>query len=796
MNSRATQQHEVILKTESNIEPNYFAVAAVFMLVLTVGLFILQSFKFQVDATILETHVRALHLQSTRAQTALYLTLLGLFATICTITLLFPSIRIVPYAVHSDQIIMAIVMVTAIVFGSWTREFLLGFLFTAVALILLWGKWPIMDPDSWSKLSSGERRQLAGRVIFWILMAGVGCYILPLATPSLIHSTFELLGIKIYSTATLMDQVKMAIVRVITIALGSTQFLLGLLFAAIAIAILRVKWPIMNPDSWTNFLSGRWMQMAGSALFWLAVAGAGCYFILFVLLPLATPLLVHNGPEMRGIEGHYSVTVLPGFDLCCSRDGEVQRANYGVAMPLLTALSLKVSSFFGVPDTDLVRAVKLNQLIAAVMICVLSYLLNKKNYPYIMVLALGLTAFTLSNVGMAVGYPNQSGIRFIPALAALIMLVLELRRARLRIWLLASVAALAVIMNPETGMATTVGFVVAVILKGYIPQAPIASTARALAQFAATFVIVLIIGSNLILEMILKDASGGLFQFVMLFTTGGYGGVVSKPSAVASLIFLVAITFVLRSVWHAREGVLQSTDVYEAAVGSIMLFWLMYYVNRMAEWNLWFELVLLVLIIAPRLTLSNGYLLFRQPAQFGGFSMAVACLIVGQAASSVNNFMPLAEEGIRWQRVGCDEGDNLDGKCLPWLKGTNFDLQMKALTAKFSRTDTLVLSGISTYARLRGFNEGFPWYDPMEIVHKDEVSTIVGWINSRGPKYVIADDPTYRIARAAPEHSNQIQIYIPLLSSYREVSRESGWIVLERVPGLPATAGNMIPMHP
>ena len=684
------------MKAESNMEPNFFVVASVFMLVFTVGLFILHFFKFPVDATILETHVRLLNLESTRIQTTLYLTLLSLFAIICAITLLFPSIRMIPRATHLDPLIMILVMVMAIVLGSWSRAFYLGFLVVTAALIVLRARWPIIEQDPWSKLASG-----------------------------------------------------------------------------------------------------RWMQLAGRIIFWLMIGGLGCYFIIFVLSPLGTPLLIHNALELRGIETHYSVTVLPGFDLvCCSGEGTVQRINYGVAMPLLTAIALKIFSFFGGSVTDLVWAVKFNQLIAAAMICVLSYLLNKKNYPYIMALVLGLTAFTLSNVGQAVGYPNQSGIRYVPALAALIVLVLELRRIKLRIWLLASVAALAVIMNPETGMATTVGYVVAVILKGHIPQAPIISTMRTLAWFMVIFVIVLTVGSNLFLEMILRDAPGGLLQFLILFTTGGYGGMVDKPSAVASLIFLAAITIVLRSVWRAREGTLQSTDIYEAAVGSIMLFWLMYYVNRMAEWNLWFELVLLVLMIAPRLTLNNGSLLFRRSAQFGGVSMVVACLIGGLVASSVAQFMPLAKEGIRWQRVGCNEGDSLDGKCLPWLKSSNLETQMKVLTERYSRADTLVLSGISTYARLRGFNEGFPWYDPMEVVHKKDVSTIVEWIDSRGPKYVIADDPVYEIALATPEHSKQILSYIALLRSYREVSKESGWIVLERVMGYPATVDSVPSMHP
>ena len=156
---------------------------------------------------------------------------------------------------------------------------------------------------------------------------------------------------------------------------------------------------------------------------------------------------------------------------------------------------------------------------------------------------------------------------------------------------------------------------------------------------------------------------------------------------------------VLRSVWRARKGKLQATDIHEAAVGSIMLVWLMYYVNRMSEWNLWFELVLLVLLIAPRLSLSAASLWFLRPVKFDGLTLVIVCLIGGQAAASATKFILFAKEGIRSQQLGCNEGASLDGKCLPWLKDSNFEFQIKALTEKYSPADTLVLSGVPARCR-------------------------------------------------------------------------------------------------
>ena len=225
-----------------------------------------------------------------------------------------------------------------------------------------------------------------------------------------------------------------------------------------------------------------------------------------------------------------------------------------------------------------------------------------------------------------------------------------------------------------------------------------------------------------------------------------------------------------------------SVDAYEAAIGTIMLVWLMYYVNRMAEWNLWFQLVLLALLIAPRITFEGWRQLFRKPLRYGvTFSMIIVCLIGGQLISSSFQF---TRQAIGWfgaQNQSCGDGMILDGKCLPWLRGSKFELQINALTEGYSPAETLVLSGVSTYARLHGFNDGFPWYGPMEAIRKKDVELIVDWIEKHGPKYILADDPSYDIALAAPEHSRQIQSYLPHLVSYREVRRDAGWIILERV---------------
>lgn len=654
-----------------------YSLTASFTLIFTIGLFVLHFFKFSVDTTILETHVRALNNESSWAQGMFYFMLLGLFAMLCASALLWPNAKITLGASRTDRILAIAVVMVAFLGGYRSKQFLLGFLF--VALLLAFAR------------------------------------MLNFYRPPIIF--------------TQLDRAR--------------------------------------------------TQTFQAVLFWLSASIVFIYITIFAIVPLATPLLVQEPFELSAIEGHYAMTVLPGSDLF--KKGVVEHTNYGLGMPLLTALALKLLALFGVSGTALVQAVKLNQLIAIAMICIVCVLINRKFFPYIMVLVLGMTAFTLSNISSAVFYPNQSGIRYIPILASLIVLVLEMRRAQLRIWLLASASAVLLIISPETGLAATAGYIVAVVLKRYSPQTPVTSIFGSLVWFGTFFVATWLVCSVLIVGPLLKNSSGGSFQYMGLFISG-YAGRVDKPSVIATLLFFVATTVVLHAVWRARYGILLSVDACEAAIGTIMLVWLMYYIKRMYECNLWFQLVLLVLLIAPRITVERCQQLFSKPLRFEvTLSMLIACLIGGQIASSSFQF---ASQGVSWLKephIGRGDSVILDGKYLPWLHGSKFERQINALKG-YSPSETLVLSVMSTYARLHGFNDGFPWYEPMgEVIHKKNIDKIIDWIEIQGPKYILADDPNYDIAKTAPEHCQQIQWYILRLVSYREISREAGWIVLERV---------------
>lgn len=168
---------------------------------------------------------------------------------------------------------------------------------------------------------------------------------------------------------------------------------------------------------------------------------------------------------MLWIDGHYAVTVLSGLDLV--HGNTVQNVNYGISMPILTASYLYLLSIFDYSKYGLVDAVKFYQLVAIVIIGLILYIKEGKNIAIPLLLIIGLTAYTTANTGIAIGYPNQSGIRYIPLIIGLLLFAVEMKNKIPRTWVLAFISSFCTVMNPETGFALTLGLLFASMLVAY-----------------------------------------------------------------------------------------------------------------------------------------------------------------------------------------------------------------------------------------------------------------------------------------------------------------------------------------
>jgi len=130
--------------------------------------------------------------------------------------------------------------------------------------------------------------------------------------------------------------------------------------------------------------------------------------------------------------------------------------------------------------------------------------------------------------------------------------------------------------------------------------------------------------------------------------------------------------------------------------------------------------------------------------------------------------------------ASCLSTDQLNGFCLPGFGNNAISKQLGALN-EFTPSDSIVLTGFSTAVRIKGFNENFPLFDPMEIVLKKDVRKIVDWIETKGPRFILADGPASSATLVSPEHTEQIWLYLSSLQAYREVKGHSDWVVFERI---------------
>ena len=502
--------------------------------------------------------------------------------------------------------------------------------------------------------------------------------------------------------------------------------------------------------------------------------------ISFWIVPLFSPMFVESLKDLRWIEGHYANTVLSGRDLVLADDVQVKRAIYGLGMPLLIAAFYKVAYYLGISGVELSDAVKFYQLFSLLLIGTVVFIVNKKNLILGFLLAISLTLYMLSNIAHTIGYPNQSGIRYTPILLGLLIFALELKRQNPRVWISAITSAIVVVLSPETGLALTGGFVVAVILIEYKSSAPLSSISLTVSKFFTVFSFTFVFLFYLIVRPLSETSGGSNFELLWLFGGSGYGGLVNRLSLSAGLIFLIAATTVLRIFVRARDGKLSKMDVWQVAIASVMLVWFYYYINRMAEVNLLFQWVLLVLLLAPLLDLGRFKLESVKPYKARPLELVLFSLIASQLVYSTHIAFSNSRSWFHSYRAGCLSTDQLNGICLPGFGNNAMSKQLTALN-EFSPSNSIVLTGFSTAVRIKGFNKNFPLFDPMEIALKKDVHKIVDWIESKGPRFILADGPTSSATLASPEHTEQIWLYLSMLKSYREVERRSDWVIFERI---------------
>ncbi len=512
-------------------------------------------------------------------------------------------------------------------------------------------------------------------------------------------------------------------------------------------------------------------------------ASAVVFFAAFYILPRSFPLFISDKAFLSNLELHYAMSVLPGFEFGSGmQHGLIGKQYYGFSMSLLMAAAAWALGFIESEMTRLALAVKLLQLTALAIFLAALYVLNRRNFLFLCLVALCMTA-ALTTVGLPVYFPNQAGVRYVPLLAGLLFLAWQRRAKRPGLPRFALASGLMIAANPETGLAFCAGSML------FLGAGRLDETGRWRAALAAmlgggllSLAIFAVVYQSLSL-LLVENVQPDFFSNIRTFGQG-LGGIVSRPHLMAPLVLVLAAHAVARGFFRAQKGRLTGTDAYQTAVGGVMLVWLVYYVAREDEWNIWFQSLLLLALVAPRLKRPFRLLdtIRSRPARY----MAVLA-ILAFTASSVTAFMyhRSYSSHIRFFFIQPKMFADLAGREALYFMNPDdkaaYEDKMRALGGLADKDDAVVLSNYPVSVRLQGFNAHFPWYDVFgEINSLSKAAMFVAWMAEHGGACLILDDPQSPLTAATPAHVEHYAHVLAALGRYREVKRESGWIVYRR----------------
>jgi hypothetical protein len=503
----------------------------------------------------------------------------------------------------------------------------------------------------------------------------------------------------------------------------------------------------------------------------LVLAGLLCVLVSVLwVLPLSFPLEVNNLNDLIWVDAHYSATVLGGYDFLHSENGHrFKSLNYGIALPVLTAAYLQASQFISVSASTLPMAVKFFQLVAALLIAAIFYVRDRRNFLLGTFVVLVTVAYTLGNTGQAVKFPNQSGIRYLPLLAGILGVAFELSKNRFRIWVLSLIGGSLLASNVETGITLNVAIVAALFFQGISDSKRLFGTFTLITRFFALEVVVLSVASLILTTFVLSHPSE-MFRFLSLFGVSGYGGKKTRLSLTACLVIIVAVFTLVENSYRSRTEKLCQKALWEIFVSALMLVWLTYYMNRMDEWNLWFQWVLLTLWAFSRFAADESSSGTPSLDRLSSLSFAHSIIFTllttmtgGQALNSIlNTVKPSLKDGLkslmRTDPTTADSSHFVSGFKLSGEFGEQVKKRLADLN-RINKDEAVIFTNLPTLVRLQGFNSKAPMLSPfIGVVSYSQVPPAREAILQSGYSMLVVDRPNDSIANGDLDVSSYINL--------------------------------------
>jgi len=505
------------------------------------------------------------------------------------------------------------------------------------------------------------------------------------------------------------------------------------------------------------------------------------YLVFFYLIPLFIPLVTPRVDDFYSFQSHYAVTVLPGLDWI--ENGTALRFNYGYWLTIATYATSGVFQFLGLNRLETFQLVQLFQITA--LGCML-LLLRKINKQHFITYAVLLLIFITPHFNAAtIWTPNQTGIRYFPFIFGLYFLYTTNRTRNVHISIYALMISLLILASPEAGITIGAGFIVYLVLA----TSTNASKVRLLVVVLGKLLVycIFLLAMFVFFAKYLRGINliDGLFEFIEQFGSG-YGGITNMPHPFAALIVVISSIKIIMAFNAEPDSRTRNKNAFEAAVATMMLMWLPYYLNRMVPANLWFEYFLLfVLFASSTKNISRKLMIHKFQKLFRDTSVKLVLISLFSISfvTITHESRPLFEYYMSHIISGSycrPPYVKITGVCITGKESQAVQEQILYLKSIDDLGGYLILSRVPVFVRSNGFNQGFPWYDTnAEVLTEENFKDVTNWIDKNGPNYILVDD-----AMSYSEFGKKLKIQnfdiANSLSAYDRRDNIDGWVLYKR----------------
>ena len=468
---------------------------------------------------------------------------------------------------------------------------------------------------------------------------------------------------------------------------------------------------------------------------------------------------------------HYAFTVLSGFETdCCTSQLSKPDLAYGLSMPILSLIVLKITQIFYI-DATYSDAMRVFQLIGVLLLALLMTLVTAHRKPIIFL----ITLLIIPNLYASnIDFPNQLAVRYIPLIILIIVSILMIRSQYFsRIWPL-------MLLNSSTGIAFApeIGLVIsaATLVVCFIEIRSKLQTQIQKILFVCCFslaTLVLTQGILMILNEKFKIENLDLMSFVLQYASG-YSALEARfiPIAVGIIIFAI---YELIEKSNKREPI-SAQDRIQIFVSTIIIGWLVYFFNRMDPVNLWFPLFLCFFVLSSQ-KLSEVSL-----SRIFALNVVSRNLLVIILSVATLQFYSIATQDFRkvFSLSDCEVRNYQ--RCLPIEVARDLDSHLALLSSFKLPSKTIVFSYFPTEVREMGFNRTFPWRDPFsQVMTKNEINKVATWLDQSDIASVVVENPESILSKDLIYRSEHFMTIMSLTTEYAITAKDKNWLVYTRI---------------